>query len=158
MKTVKQILILLFWLAICQLPSLTSSSVVQQNLDWYHALNRPLLTPPDAIFGLAWAVLYLLLGTAAFLVFKNLSGKNAQKALFPFWTQLLLNACWTPLFFGLHLTGTALLLLAAMLIQGIWLAYAFWCASRSAGILLLPYGLWLAYAAYLNMGFWLLNP
>ena len=152
MKTVKQILILLFWLAICQLPSLTSSSVVQQNFDCDHALNRPLLTPLDAIFGLAWAAL------SHFLVFKNLSGKNAQKALFPFWTQLLLNACWTPLFFGLHLTGTALLLLAAMLIQGIWLAYAFWRASRSAGILLLPYGLWLAYAAYLNMGFWLLNP
>lgn len=157
MTILKPILILLFWLAICQLPSLTGSAAVQQNLDWYHTLNRPPLTPPDEIFGFAWAMLYILLGTAAFLVFKNLSGNNAQKALFPFWMQLLLNACWTPLFFGLHLTGPALLLLAAMLLQGIWLACAFWRANRAAGVLLLPYGFWLAYAAYLNMGFWLLN-
>lgn len=150
-------MILLFWLAVCQLPSLTGSAAVRQNLDWYRALNRPPFTPPDEIFGLAWAVLYILLGTAAFLVFKNLSEKTAQRALLPFWTQLLLNACWTMLFFGLHLTGTSLLLLAAMLLQGIWLARAFWRADRTAGILLLPYGLWLAYAAYLNAGFWLLN-
>lgn len=150
-------MILLFWLAVCQLPSLTGSSAVRQNLDWYHALIRPPLTPPDEIFGLAWAVLYLLLGTASFLVFENLSGKNAQRALFPFWMQLLLNACWTPLFFGLHLTETSLLLLTAMLIQGIWLARAFWRARQAAGILLLPYGLWLMYAVYLNTGFWLLN-
>lgn len=150
-------MILLFWLAVCQLPGLPGSAAVRQNLGWYHALNRPPFTPPDEIFGLAWGLLYILFGISAFLVFKNLSEKPAQQALLPFGTQLTLNACWTMLFFGLHLPGTSLLLLAAMLVQGIWLVRAFWRASRAAGILLLPYGLWLAYAAYLNAGFWLLN-
>lgn len=157
MKILKRVITFIFWLLICQTPGLPGAAAVRQNLDWYHALNRPPFTPPDEIFGLAWGLLYILFGTAAFLVFKNLSEKTAQKALLPFWTQLALNACWTPLFFGLHWPGTSLLLLAVMLVQGIWLARAFWRASRAAGLLLLPYGLWLAYAAYLNTGFWLLN-
>lgn len=157
MKTVNRTITFIFWLLICQLPALPGTAAVRQNLDWYQTLSRPPFTPPDEIFGLAWGLLYILFGISAFLVFKNLSEKPAQQALLPFWTQLTLNACWTMLFFGLHLPGTSLLLLAAMLVQGIWLARAFWRASRAAGLLLLPYGLWLAYAAYLNAGFWLLN-
>lgn len=157
MKTVKTIATLLFWLLICQLPGLPGAAAVRQNLDWYRALNRPPLTPPDAVFGLAWPLLYGLLGIGAFLVFRNLSTKPAQRALLPFWIQLTLNACWTPLFFGLHLPGTALALLAAMVLQALWLAESFWRANRAAGLLLIPYGLWLLYAGYLNAGVWLLN-
>lgn len=157
MKTLKTLSVLIFWLVICQLPSVPGAYTVRPNLNWYHALARPPLTPPDGLFGLAWGILYVLLGTAAFLVFKNISTKNAQRALLPFWLQLTLNAGWTMLFFGLHLPGAALILLTAMVIQGIWLFRTFWRANRLAGILLAPYGLWLLYATYLNAGYWFLN-
>ena len=157
MKTLKTSAALLFWLIVCQLPGLPGLPAVHRNLDWYHALLRPPFTPPDAIFGLAWPLLYGLLGISAFLVFKRLSEKPSQRALLPFWIQLALNACWTPLFFGLHLPGTALTLLAVMILQGVWLAQAFRRANRAAAALLIPYGLWLLYAGYLNAGIWFLN-
>lgn len=144
---------LLFWLAVCQLPGLIGVGIVRDNLAWYHTLTFPPFTPPDAAFGLAWSLLYILLGIAAFLTFKN----KIQTALTPFLIQLALNAAWTPLFFGAHQKGAALLLLLAMLGQSVWLTRAFYKQSRAAAWLMIPYQVWLLYAFYLSAGTWWLN-
>lgn len=157
MKTLKLTGKLLFWLVLCQLPGLAGIHAVRGNLDWYNTLAFPPFTPPDALFGLAWSVLYVLLGVSAFLVFKGAKNAEDYKPVWPLVIQLALNAAWTPVFFGLHRPGAAFLLLLIMLAQGIWLARAFAPKSRAAAWLLLPYGLWLCYAGYLNMGVWLLN-
>lgn len=157
MKRILPFLKLLFWLALCQLPALAGARAVQANLGWYHALALPPFTPPDALFGLAWGVLYVLLGTAAFLAFGRGLSPSARKPLILFIVQLALNAWWTPVFFGRHDPAASLLILALMLAEGVWLAYAFWRKNRAAAWLLLPYGLWLIYAAYLNIGVWALN-
>lgn len=157
MKRILPFLKLLFWLALCQLPALAGARVVQANLVWYHALALPPFTPPDALFGLAWGVLYILLGTAAFLAFGRGLSLSARKPLILFIVQLALNAWWTPVFFGRHDPAASLLILALILAEGVWLAYALWRRNRAAAWLLLPYGLWLIYAAYLNIGVWALN-
>lgn len=157
MKRILPFLKLLFWLALCQLPALAGARVVQANLVWYHALALPPFTPPDALFGLAWGVLYILLGTAAFLAFGRGLSLSARKPLILFIVQLALNAWWTPVFFGRRDPAASLLILALILAEGVWLAYALWRKNRAAAWLLLPYGLWLIYAAYLNIGVWALN-
>ena len=157
MKRILPFLKLLFWLALCQLPALAGARAVQANLGWYHALALPPFTPPDALFGLAWGVLYILLGTAAFLAFGRGLSLSARKPLILFIVQLALNAWWTPVFFGRRDPAAALLILALMLAEGVWLAYALGRRNRAAAWLLLPYGLWLMYAAYLNIGVWALN-
>ncbi len=144
---------LLFWLAVCQLPGLIGVGIVRDNLAWYHTLAFPPFTPPDAAFGMAWSLLYIVLGTAAFLAFKN----KIRPALWPFLVQLALNAAWTPLFFGAHQKGAAMLLLLAMLAQSFWLLRAFYKQSRTAAWLIAPYQLWLVYAFYLSAGTWWLN-
>lgn len=144
---------LLFWLAVCQLPALVGVNIVRDNLAWYHTLTFPPFMPPDAVFATAWSLLYILLGIAAFLTFMN----TASTSVRPFWVQLILNAAWTPLFFGAHQKGAAVLLLLAMLVQSIWLVRAFYKQSRTAAWLMAPYQLWLAYAFYLSAGTWWLN-
>ena len=147
---------LMFWLVLCQLPGLVGAGAVRPHLEWFHTLQMPPLMPPDKVFGLMWGVLYVLLGLAAFWAFRN-GLKGARKALILFIVQLALNAWWTPVFFADQNPGAALLLLAAMLSEGLWLAQAFWRKNRTAAWLLLPYGLWLLFAGYLNAGIWVLN-
>ena len=156
MKHVITFLKLLFWLVVCQLPGLAGAGAVSPNLEWFHSLQMPPLMPPDMIFGMAWSVLYVVLGVAAFLAFRN-GLKGARTALILFIVQLALNAWWTPVFFGDHNPGAALILLVVMLAEGIWLARVFWRQYRVSAWLLLPYGLWLVFAGYLNAAIWLLN-
>ncbi|HOF88430.1 MAG TPA: tryptophan-rich sensory protein [Armatimonadota bacterium] len=122
---------------------------------WYAALPKPSWTPPAWVFAPVWSTLYLLMGIAAWLVWRRAGGFRAAAAPLALFTmQLILNAGWSILFFGLRQVGFAL-----VEILWLWLAIlaallAFWRVSPSAGALLLPYLLWVTYAATLNWGFW----
>jgi len=126
--------------------------------DWYANLNKPIFTPPDWLFGPVWTALYLLMALSALLVWhKGLENPAVRIALALFLVQLILNALWTPLFFGLKMPLVAfieiLLLLAAI---GLTIM-AFTRVSIPAALLLLPYILWTSFAAVLNFSIWLLN-
>jgi len=121
---------------------------------WYLSLVRPPGTPPSWVFGPVWAVLYVMIAVAAWLVWRQPGHRRAL--LFWGW-QLLLNALWTPIFFALRLPGPALLELLALVMLASLTAAAFRPISRTAFLLMLPYIGWTCYAAYLNAGFWWLN-
>jgi len=60
---------------------------------WYAELIKPRFTPPDWVFGPAWISLYILMGVAAFLVWrKGLHHQVVRRALAIFGVQLVLNA------------------------------------------------------------------
>lgn len=132
---------------------------------WYALLVRPAIAPPNWVFGPVWTTLYLLMGLAAFLVWRThpmalqKGGMLTRRriALGAFVVQLALNAGWSVVFFGLYDPGAALTEIA-----GLWLAIlatmlAFATISRPAAWLLAPYLLWVSFAAYLNLAIWLLN-
>ena len=154
MKHVSTLLKLLLWLIIGQLPSLLGAQFVYTNLDWFHTLAKPSFMPPDALFGIMWGLLYLLLGISGFLAFRH---KLHGKAMMLFVGQLALNACWTPVFFGAHSLLGGLVLIVTMLIALVFLFRALWPISRVAAWLLVPYGLWLAFATYLTAATWWMN-
>lgn len=121
---------------------------------WYAGLQRPIWTPPDWIFGPVWSVMYLMMAISAWLVW-SAAGWGAALTLFTI--QLLLNALWSVLFFGMHRVGAAfaeILLLWMMLIAT---AVAFLPVSLLAAWLLLPYIAWVAFASYLNFRIWQMN-
>lgn len=126
--------------------------------EFYLQLERPRWAPPAGVFGPVWTFLYILMGIAAWRVWRN-GGFAAQRVpLTLFLVQLAVNALWSWLFFAWHLGGPAfadILVLLALL--GATLA-AFWRASRLAGALLVPYLLWVGFAAVLNSSVWQLNP
>lgn len=125
---------------------------------WYAALERPPGTPPNAVFGPVWTILYAFMGISLALIWHRApAGSAKRRALAVFVLQLLLNLAWTPLFFGLHLVAVALadilLLLAAVALTIAW----FRPLDRTAAWLLVPYAAWIGYASYLNAGFLVLN-
>ena len=124
---------------------------------WYEGLIKPAWNPPNWLFGPVWGVLYLLMAVAAWLVWRKSGLSGAAVPLGLFGLQLVLNAAWSWLFFGLHRPGVALveivLLWAAILATMI----SFWRVQPPAGWLLLPYQLWVTFATALNFALWRLN-
>ena len=126
--------------------------------NWYAGLAKPVLNPPSWIFGPVWTTLYLLMGIAAFLVWnKGWERKDVRKALALFLLQLVLNAAWTIIFFGLHSPFWAFMDISAMWLAMIWTMALFYRISKPAMWLLLPYILWVSFAGVLNFAIWNLN-
>jgi benzodiazapine receptor len=125
---------------------------------WYATLAKPSFTPPSWVFGPVWTLLYLLMGVAAFLVWrKGLASAGVKTALAWFLVQLGLNAAWTPVFFGLHRIGLALVVIVLLLAAIVVTTDRFLRVSRPAGLLLVPYLLWVSFATVLNAALWHLN-
>jgi tryptophan-rich sensory protein len=125
---------------------------------FYAALDRPAWAPPGWLFGPVWTVLYLLMGTAAWLVWREGGWARARTALGLFVGQLLVNGGWTWLFFVWRRGDLALL--EIVLLLGLILATlaAFARVRPLAAALLLPYLAWVAFAAALTASLWLRNP
>jgi tryptophan-rich sensory protein len=122
---------------------------------WYAGLQKPPFNPPNWVFPPAWTVLYVLMAISAWRVWK----RDGLSAAIVLWTvQLLFNAAWMWLFFGLHRPGAALADIVILLVLIVALAFAFWRRDRWAGGLLVPYVAWVAFAAVLNHALWQLNP
>jgi len=125
--------------------------------EWYKNLQKPSWTPPNWLFGPVWTILYIMIAISGWLVWRE-SGFIA--ALFPFiiyLLQLILNAMWTWLFFGLHKPAIAFLDITALWFFILFLIILFWQISKPAGILLIPYLIWVTYAATLNYFLYKLN-
>lgn len=147
------------FVAICELVgALSSIFTITAIPTWYAALVKPSFSPPNWLFGPVWTLLYALMGIAAFLVFKNgWPTWEAKIALGVFAVQLLFNAKWSFLFFGLHNPGLAMLDIMLLWFAILVTMFLFFRISRPAFWLLVPYVLWVSFAMCLNMAIWTLN-
>jgi benzodiazapine receptor len=121
---------------------------------WYAKLHTPPGTAPNWVFAPIWTVLYVMVGTAAWLVWRRL---GAGRPLRLWGWQLGANALWAPAFFGLHSPALAMTVMITLLFLVVLTIRAFRRVQRNAAALMLPYGAWCLYAAYLNAGVLLLN-
>lgn len=118
--------------------------------DWYATLPKPTWTPPDAVFGPVWTVLYLMTAAAGSLVWLTRDSEDVCCPLAAFGLQLAANLAWVVFFFGLHMPVVAFLdLLVLWVLAGITLLH-FFEVSRPAGWLMVPYWLWVSFALTLN--------
>lgn len=124
---------------------------------WYASLVKPAWTPPSAVFAPVWTMLYAAMGVAAWLVWRRAGFGGAGVALALFGFQLVLNALWSYLFFGLHRVGFALLDIVVLWLAILVVAVLFWRVDRRAGALMVPYLAWVGYASALNLALWRLN-
>lgn len=122
---------------------------------WYEALAKPTWTPPSWLFGPVWTVLYVMIGVSGWLLWK---GRPETTMALAFWVaQLLLNALWSWIFFGLRAPGPAfveILVLLGVIASTIAVAYR---SSPAAAWLLVPYLVWVGFASALNGAIWRLN-
>ena len=122
---------------------------------WYRTLRKPNWTPPDMVFPIVWTVLYAMIGYAGWLVWRDTGTGVAMT----FWIlQLVLNAAWSWLFFGLRRMDLALVDVSLLILCVLGFIVAAHDAVPLASLLFLPYLAWVAVAAALNLRVLQMNP
>ena len=148
---------LLGFLGLCLLVELSAAGFSAGSVrGWYAGLAHPPGTPPDWLFAPVWTVLYTLMAVSAWLVWRC-RRPAGYRALQVWGWQLLVNALWSPAFFGLNSVALGLAMLLPLPPLVALTAWRFAPVSRTAAVLLLPYLAWSVYAAALATGFFLLN-
>jgi benzodiazapine receptor len=154
----KQILGLAGWLLVSFAASAIGAVATIQAKSFYSQLVQPDWAPPPGIFGPVWTVLYILMGIAAWLVWRSGGFVPNRQPLTLFLLQLACNALWSWLFFAWHLGALALADIVVLWILILATLVSFWRVRPLAGALLIPYLLWVSFASVLNYSLWHLNP
>ena len=147
---------LLGWLVVAFAAGAVGAVASVDAASFYAQLSKPAWAPPAGVFGPVWSALYVLMGVAAWLVWRTPGRQRAALGLFA--VQLAANALWSWLFFAWHRGGLAaaeVLVLLALIVATV---AAFWRIRPLAALLLVPYLLWVGFASALTWAVWRANP
>ncbi len=136
-----------------------SSFVTQNSIEtWYTTIEKPTFNPPNWLFGPVWTVLYICIAIAGGIIWDKID-KNllVKKAMLFFTIQLILNALWSFLFFGLKNPLIAFIEIILLLLIIYETYMIFKKINKVAGYLFIPYLLWVSFAMLLNGSIWWLN-
>jgi translocator protein len=142
----------------CQLAGIIGSFFTGDSIGWYYTLTKPSFRPPNWLFGPVWIVLYLIMGIALYLIWKR--GFRTSESKYPmiiFFTQLVFNAMWPVIFFGVRSIGGGLIIITILWILIFLTILSFQKVNKTASYLLIPYLIWVSYASILNFSIWRLN-
>jgi len=143
---------LLVFLAVTAAAAATGT--ISQPDAWFNGLAKPSFMPPTWLFPVAWSLLYFLMAMAAWRVYR-IDGLHTAVVLWC--VQLVANAAWTPLFFGLHRVDFALADIVVLVVLIVATTIAFFRRDRLAGALMIPYLAWVCFATALTFAIWKLN-
>jgi benzodiazapine receptor len=146
-------------IVVCQLAGVVGSLFTVSSIPtWYAGLEKPFFAPPNWLFAPVWIFLYALMGVSLYIVWNQGTSKAAVRtAMYTFGVQLVLNALWSALFFGLESPLLGLVGIVALWVAIVVTIFRFYRVSKKAGLLLLPYIVWVTIATILNLSIWLLN-
>lgn len=136
---------------------LGSMATAESVTNWYPSISKPSINPPDWVFAPVWTGLFVMMGVAAWTVWKRAGFRVARLPLTLFGIQLALNLLWSILFFGLQNPGLALVEIWALWLAILATIWFFRDHSQTAALLLVPYLGWVSFAVYLNFMIWQLN-
>ena len=122
----------------------------------YKSFNKPPLSPPGIVFPIVWTILFILMGISIYRVMMTNSNKKSEARLIYF-IQLILNALWTPIFFGLKQYFLAFLWVLMLIVLVITMILIFFKIDKISAYLNIPYLVWLFFASYLSFGVFILN-
>ncbi len=151
-------IMLLVFVILCLLAGRLSAYInAPAMVSWYPSLIKPAWTAPDEVFPFAWSFIFVLIGIAAWIVWKESARGQARGPLTWFFLQLGLTVLWSVGFFGLRSPFLGLVDIVLLTLVVVTTTLSFHRVSQIAGWLFLPYILWLGYAAALNFAIWRLN-
>lgn len=124
---------------------------------WWKALKKPVGMPPSFMFPPIWTALYVSMAVSVWLVWRSAPWHRTSSAQLLWWTQLILNVIWMPLFFGTHRIGLAVVEIFVLIVAIGATIGAFRQHSNMAAWLLAPYLGWVGFLAMLTIQIWQLN-
>lgn len=121
----------------------------------YNILQKPPLAPPGAVFPVVWTILYILMGISYGIL--KVNNQTDEEIDWIYYIQLAINALWSIIFFTFKWRLFAFIWIILLAIAIISMIMKFYNKNKVAGFLQIPYILWVTFAAYLNLGFYILN-
>lgn len=149
---------LLIFVVSAELTGAVSALISGSFSELYTEIRNPPLSPPGWVFPVVWTILYALMGSGAYMIFRSEdAGPDRNTALGLYVIQLGVNFLWSIIFFRFRLFALAALtaVLLAVLVSAMIISYK--KVSKPAAAINLPYLIWLIFAAYLSIGVWVLN-
>ena len=122
--------------------------------EWYAGLAKPPFNPPDWVFAPVWTLLYVVVAVAGWRTWRRAPRGPGMTIWF---AQLALNYLWSPVFFGAHRPGAALIVVLVLLTTILAFMAVRWQHDRVAALLFAPYATWVAFASALNAAILALN-
>lgn len=124
----------------------------------YQELSAPPFSPPAWLFPVVWTILYAVMGTSAYIVYRfEDAGDLRIPALGIYIAQLAVNFSWSIIFFRFRaLTLAALTAVLLVILVGAMIV-SFRRVSKLAAYMNIPYLMWSIFASYLAIGFRILN-
>jgi len=150
-----ELLALLGFIAACFLAAMTGAFF--RPGEWYDRLKKPSWRPPNRLFAPVWTILYLMIAVSGWLVWREAGLAGAALPLAVYALQLVLNAAWTPLFFGLHRPDLGFIDIVLVWLSIVATIVLFMPIHVGAALLLVPYLAWVTFATALNLAVWRLN-
>lgn len=151
---IKLILSVLLCLSVGAISGIATASSVKT---WYVTLEKPVFNPPNYLFGPVWTILYILMGISLYLIMQSPKNEIRKKAITIFIIQLVLNFCWSFLFFKFNLLGISFAEIILIWISILFMIITFYKIDKKAALLQIPYLLWVSFASVLNGSIWFLN-
>ena len=131
-----------------------SSGALFKPGEWYESLRKPAWTPPKWAFPVVWTLLYAGIAYAGWSIW-TLAGWSLPLL---FWgLQIVVNALWSWIFFGLRQMRLALVDIALLWASVLGFIITAWPVSEVAALLFVPYLLWVSTAGMLNFTVMRLN-
>jgi len=126
----------------------------QQYMEWV----QPSWAPPSWLFGPVWSVLYFIIAVSFGYVFlKVFQGEIPKIVALPFVINLIANAAFTPVQFGLQNLWLAALVILVVLVTIPWAMYAVWPYAKWVSYAQIPYLVWVSFATVLQLTITYLN-
>ena len=119
-------------------------------------LIKPSFAPPSYLFGIAWTILYILMGISSYIIYNDISSHKTI-CLLIYGLNLVLNFLWPIIFFNLELRLFAFIFIIFLDIVVIYMIICFHGISKKAAYLQIPYLIWLIFATILNFSVYFLN-
>lgn len=118
--------------------------------EWFTTLHKPSYQPPNWLFAPVWTTLYVLMGIALYLVWKQPATRSRNIAIGFFMLQLAFNFLWSFIFFKWHMPDIAFAEIILLWITILVTIFRFSKFSKAAAWLLVPYIAWVSFASILN--------
>lgn len=125
---------------------------------WYGTLIKPDWAPPAWLFGPVWSVLYVLIAISfGYVLVQIMRGRWPWHVGLPFALNLVFNAAFSPIQFGLQSNILAAVDIVLVLATIIWLMIAVYPRARWVAYMQIPYLLWVSFATALQLTITYLN-
>lgn len=120
-------------------------------ITWYRMLIKPFWAPSENFIGAVWSVLYpIIIGVNIYVIYMLVKGKISWLVALPFWINLVFNALFTPIQFGLRNNSLAFADILLILATCIWCMLAIWQYNKWLAYAFIPYTIWVTIATTLQ--------